>query len=116
MLDRTPDDTTAKRQRRRRKPPPTPEEREANRIAQAEYRARKRKDVTVFPGRIGPGAINAMTARNRFLGMGRQEAERLARDPEEISKLAYEVLETVWAPEWFTFLRKMRHGITRDRP
>ena len=35
-------------------------------------------------------------------GLSREEAAGVADDPEEISRLAFEVLETVWAPQWFT--------------
>jgi hypothetical protein len=103
MHDRPPDDDP---KRRHPKPPPTAEEREANRIAAREFRVRKKRGVIVFPGRIGPGAINAATARNRFLGMDKREAARLARDPEEISKLVFDVMERIWAREWFALMKK----------
>ena len=90
----------------REKPPPTAEEREANRIAAHECRVRKKQGVIVFPGRLGPGAINAAIARNRFLGMDKREAARLARDPEAITKLVFDVMERVWAREWFALHEK----------
>ena len=39
-------------------------------------------------------------------GKDRKEADRLARDPEEVCKLVYDVMERVWARDWFDLLKK----------
>ena len=64
-----------------------------------EQRERKRKGVVTFPGCCSQAVIDAMIARLKFFGMTEKEAERAARDPKNISKVAFDVLDA-WAPHW----------------
>jgi hypothetical protein len=85
--------TAARRDRDERK-------READAKRQRDRRARESEGVVTFRGRCSQAVIDAMVARNRFLGMSQEEAERDANDPKEIAALAFDVLDH-WAPVWY---------------
>lgn len=74
--------------------------READALRKREQREREDDGIITFPGRCSPAVIDAMVARNKFLGMSEKEAERKARDPKQISVEAFDILDD-WAPNWY---------------
>src|SRR4029077_1231034 len=100
MHDRRPP-APARKRRRRKLTAQEEAERELVNQRKREHRKRDKKKIVVFPGRCSQAVIDAMVARNKFLGMTEKEAERKARDPKQISAEAFDILDH-WAPNWYS--------------